>query len=176
MKTSHVKFFVPLTMAPLALAAAVTIVVAGDAHAAARGGGTATGRTAAPAVSKLTTPAVRAAPPTIGPKTAFNRNVFGGASGLKPGMLSRAYTIDNGIRLPGGAQAMGLRSHPFANDGRSGTPRLPSVNARGQQLTYQTTYMRPGGHERASANARLVTGSDGRAYVTRHYQNFKRVQ
>jgi hypothetical protein len=159
------------TAVQMAVSISLVIGLASPANAAPRGG---TGGIKSTPSSARAPTASRT--PTLAPKTAFNRNVYSGASGLKPGVLNRAHRVADGLKQPGGARAMGLRSHGFKNDGRSGTARLPTVTAKGQRLTYQTTYMRPGGHARASSSMRLVTGSDGRAYVTRHYRDFKRTE
>lgn len=117
--------------------------------------------------------------PALPPGQAFNRNAIGGASGVSPGMRARSYAIADALKRPGGAQAMGLRSKPYRNDGAGGSAVLPKTK-NGKPVTYQSTYMRPGGHTRKLSNGRVVTGSDGSIYVSRHHgqggEQVKRIQ
>ncbi len=106
--------------------------------------------------------------PSLPPAQAFNRNAIGGASGVSPGMRSRGYAVADGLKRPGGAQAMGLRSGSYRNDGTRGSVVLPK-SRNGKPVDYTRTDMRPGGHKRKLSNGRVITGSDGSIYVTRHY-------
>lgn len=128
----------------------------------------------APAGLAANPPGPRLRPePTISipkpPTTSFNRNAVGGASGVNPFLRQRAYNVIDGLQKPGGAGAMGLRSHAYRNDGRNGSTLLPKTTPSGKPIDYTTTYMRPYAKNRGSANARVVTGSDGSAWLSRHY-------
>lgn len=107
--------------------------------------------------------------PVATPKKDFNRNSIGGASGVNRMLRQRAYKVIDGLEKPGGARAMGLRSHPFKNDGRNGSVVLPKSTSSGQPVSYATTYLRPNTPGRSLANGRVTTGSDGSAYVSRHH-------
>lgn len=117
---------------------------------------------AAPKPRKTTTPVA------VAPQQTFNRNAMGGASGISPGMRTRSYAIADGLKRPGGAQAMGLKSRPYRNDGSRGSIVLPKIKS-GKPVEYTSTNMRPRGHKRKWSNGRVITGSDGSIYVTRHY-------
>lgn len=114
------------------------------------------------------------------PKRDFNRNAIGGASGVNPALRQRAYKVVDGLARPGGARAMGLRSHEFRNDGRNGSATLPTTTPSGKPIAYTTTYLRPSTPGRSHANARVTTGNDGSAWISRHHGDgggkIKRIQ
>lgn len=136
---------------PVLAAALCGLLVANDSLAAARG---------APGRARETAPL---------PKRDFNRNAIGGASGVNPALRQRAYKVVDGLAKPGGAKAMGLRSHEFRNDGRNGSTTLPTTTPAGKPIAYTTTYLRPRTPGRSHANARVTTGSDGSAWISRHH-------
>lgn len=101
----------------------------------------------------------------------FNRN----GSTASQGWKKRVHPI-----LDGTKSVTGHRSHEYKNDGRNGSVVLPKKTPGGKKITYTTTYVRPGKHIRKKSNARLTTGSDGSAWISRHHgdggERVKRIQ
>jgi guanyl-specific ribonuclease Sa len=55
---------------------------------------------------------------------------------------------------------------PFANDGRGGTPRLPTQDSTGQAISYTEHTVNPRSPGASLDGLRIVTGSDGSVYFT----------
>lgn len=102
-------------------------------------------------------------------KTSFNRESIGPVSGVKPAVRQRAYKVIDGLGKPGGARSMRLRSHEYKNDGRNGTVVLPKLSPKGDPIKYTTTYMREQRPGQTKFNARVVTSTDGSAWISKHY-------
>jgi RHS repeat-associated protein len=95
----------------------------------------------------------------------------------------------SGVNLPADAeQALGeieqgaarpnVRSpKPFANDGRGGTPQLPTADAGGNPITYTEHTVNPRPPGGALNGKRIVIGSDGGVWYTdNHFATWTRVK
>ena len=66
---------------------------------------------------------------------------------------------------------------PFVNDGRGGTPQLPSVNTSGNPITYIENTVNPRPPGGTLDGKRIITGNDGSVWYTDdHFTTWTKVK
>jgi guanyl-specific ribonuclease Sa len=107
----------------------------------------------------------------------LNNIMMGAVPMVGIGLVSKANLTLESIETTGKAPAGQQGGQDFMNDGRGGGQQLPMTDGNGNPIKYQewdVNAKQPGVNRGAD---RLVTGSDGSAYVTAdHYQTFMKIK